>query len=78
MIKVGEEFKNEEKDVNKNIEQEKVQDVIKVNDPKDKVPVKSTEMEALKDHNETNKKESKEAKDNEEITRRPRRLVTFK
>ena len=64
--------------MNKNIEQEKVQDVIKVNDPKDKVPVKSTEMEALKDENETNSKGSEEAKDNEEITRRPRRLVTFK
>ena len=64
--------------MNKNIEQEKVQDVIKINDPKDKAPVKSTEMEALKDENETNTKGSEEAKDNEEITRRPRRLVTFK
>ena len=64
--------------MNENLEQGKVQDVIKVNDPKDKVPVKPTEMEALKDENETNTKGSEEAKDNEEITRRPRRLVTFK
>ena len=40
--------------MNKSMEQEKVQDVIKINVPKDKVPVKYTEMEALKDHNETN------------------------
>ena len=60
------------------MEQENVEDVVKLNDSKDEIPSNSAEVEAVKDQKDAKVKEKEEADDKEEIERRPRRLVTFK